>query len=412
MFSIVENDALLGSKQGGLSDTVSDLSGATAISDASQMRSDYSQSLPVENTIDLSTVPVTSLSEMLPANGLATALTTATPSEAAKSATDKGEDALLAGGLTSQTATQTLATSSPLDAFVAYDQPSLNSAVGSFVVDSGGQVDVNFLFDGGGYAGELAVFSLDGMGGLSKAAFIKEAAARSLSGSSKGQVAIADTIEGAQFSGKLGGTDYNKGSKASTKVLNLAAGSRFALMMAPNGTIANALSSDQQPLFSIAAFNPNGGIQIGQAAKGIFGMEDLPTGKGDADFNDIVFQIKGATGNVTDLDQVINPAKEWRDSSLAQSFLKSPQSSGPDEPLPPTKSPTPASPVDEKPPVGEKPPVAENPVTPPINQAPPIKGTPPVNEKPPVEEKPPIIKTPPVAKSHRSAKSLLWRKGQ
>lgn len=367
MFSIVENDSLLGSKKGGLSDTVSDLPGAPAISDAisdaSQMRSDYSQSLPVENTIDLSTVPVASLSEMLSAYGLASA-PDASPSDAFKSATAKGEDALLAGGLTNQAATQSPRTSSPLNAFVAYDQPSLNSAVGTFVVDDGGKVDVDFLFDGGGYAGELAVFSLDGMGGLSKEAFIKEAAARSLSGSSQGQVVIADTTEGAQFAGKLGGTDFNKGSAASTKVLNLAAGSRFALMMAPNGTIADAIASGQQPLFSIAAFNPNGGTQIGQAAKGIFGMEDLPIGKGDGDFNDIVFQIKGATGNVTDLDQVINPAKDWRDSPIAQPFLKSPQFSGPGagpaEALPP-KSPTPASPIGEKPTLEEKPPIIKTP---------------------------------------------------
>ncbi len=384
MFSIVENDSLLGSKKGGLSDTVSDLPGAPAISDAisdaSQMRSDYSQSLPVENTIDLSTVPVASLAEMLLAYGLASA-PDASPSDASKMATAKGEDALLTGGLTSQTAAQSPRTSSPLDAFTAYDQPSLDSAMGTFVVDDGGKVDVDFLFDGGGYAGELAVFSLDGMGGLSKEAFIKEAAARSLSGSSQGQVVIADTTEGAQFAGKLDGTDFNKGSAASTKVLNLAAGSRFALMMAPNGTIADAISSSQQPLFSIAALNPNGGTQIGQAAKGIYGMEDLPIGKGDGDFNDIVFQIKGATGNVTDLDQVINPAKDWRDRSIAQPFLKSPQFSGPEEgpvvALPP-KSPTPASPIGEKPPVEEKPPIIK---TPPVEEKSPVSQTPPVGEK-------------------------------
>ena len=387
MFSIVKNDTLLGSKKGGLSDTVSDLPGATAISDvisdASQIRSDHSQSLPVENTIDLSAVPVASLSEVLPTGGLAAKL--AKQSDYLDRVTAKGEDALLAGGpMIQAAAARSLKSSLPLDAFVAYDQTSLNSAVGTFVVDDGGQVDVDFLFDGGGYAGELAVFSLAGMGGLSKEAFIKEAAARSLSNSSQGRVVIADTTEGAQFSGKLGGSDYNKGPAASTRVLNLAAGSRFALMLAPKGKIADALASDQQPLFSIAAFNPNGGTQIGQAVKGIYGMEDLPIGKGDADFNDIVFQIKGATSNVTNLDQVVNPAKDWRDSPVAQPFLKSPQFSEPGKELPP-KSPTPE-------PATGKPSVDKNPATPPSDKAPPMAEKPPVVEKPPVAEKP--IKSP------------------
>ncbi len=363
MFSLLENDFSVGSKEGTLPDGASGLLGNAPINDIGQL----SQSLPVESPIDLSAVPVTSVAEIFSVDGLATEL------GLSESATAQDGDSLLTGGLT--------------------NQASLNNAVGTFTVGDKGQVEIDFLYDGGGYAGELAVFSLDGMDGLSPEAFIQEAAARSLSDSSKGQVAIADTTQGAQFSGKLGGPDYNKGPTASTQVLNLAAGSRFALMLAPNGTIADAIASDQTPLFSIAAFNPNGGTQFGQAAEGIFGIEDLVIGQGDADFNDTVFQIKGATGTVTDLDEVINPAKEWRDRPLAQSFLESPQFSGPDEPLPPTKSPTPESPIDEQPPVDEKPPVSEKPPVDEIPVAPPVKetpmeGTPPINEKPPVEERP------------------------
>ena len=107
-------------------------------------------------------------------------------------------DALLLGGLMnseSESQTENRA-SSP----TGLDQASLNSAVGTFVVDSSGQVEIDFLFDGGGYAGELALFSLEGMGSLSKEAFIQEAFQRVLSGSPRGQVVIADTTEsGAVF---------------------------------------------------------------------------------------------------------------------------------------------------------------------------------------------------------------------
>ena len=37
---------------------------------------------------------------------------------------------------------------------------------GTFIVDSQGEVEVDFLFDGGGFQGELGIFSLEQMGSL------------------------------------------------------------------------------------------------------------------------------------------------------------------------------------------------------------------------------------------------------
>ncbi|MEL6472145.1 MAG: hypothetical protein AAFQ74_20655, partial [Cyanobacteria bacterium J06623_4] len=90
------------------------------------------------------------------------------------------------------------------------DQAALDDAVGTFVADDSGKVEVDFLFDGGFYAGELGIFSLEGMGGLNQRKFAKEAAKRALSGTDQGHIVISDKADGAQFSGLLEGRDFNK----------------------------------------------------------------------------------------------------------------------------------------------------------------------------------------------------------
>ncbi|MBE9064738.1 DUF4114 domain-containing protein [cf. Phormidesmis sp. LEGE 11477] len=206
------------------------------------------------------------------------------------------------------------------------DQASLNSATGTFVVGDRGSVEIDFLFDGGGYSGELAVFTLAGMGGLSASDFTQEAARRALSGSAEGQIVIVDSTEAAQFSGELGERDRNEGTVASTQTLSLATGTRFALMLVPDSTVAAVAAGKTQsdadtPLFSIAAFNPGGNHQLAQVSDGIFAMEDLQIGKGDADFNDIIFQLEGATSDVQSFSQLAAPDKNWLSNPVAQSFL-------------------------------------------------------------------------------------------
>ncbi|MEM8501599.1 MAG: DUF4114 domain-containing protein [Cyanobacteria bacterium P01_D01_bin.1] len=218
-----------------------------------------------------------------------------------------GVDSLLAGGL--------------------LDQTSLDSAKGTFVVGDSGSVAIDFLFDGGHYTGELAVFTLAGMGGLGIADFAQEAARRSLSGTAEGQVVITDRTEGAQFSGELGERDRNQGSAASTKSLTIAAGTRFALMLVPDSTIAAVAAgeilpnSSKAPIFSIAAYNPGGHAQLAQAAEDIFAIEDMQIGKGDADFNDIVFRVEGAATVVSSLSQLAAPDRNWLANPAATAFL-------------------------------------------------------------------------------------------
>ncbi len=228
------------------------------------------------------------------------------------------------------------------------DQASLNNAEGTFTVGDSGLVAVDFLFDGGDYTGELAVFTLAGMANLSTADFAREAARRAISGTSDGQIVIADRVEGAQFSAELGERDRNQGSAATTKTFTLAAGTRFAFMLVPNSTIAAVatdaflLDSENAPLFSIAAYNPGGTAQLAQAAEGIFAMEDLQVGKGDADFNDIVFQVKGASSAVASLLQLAGPSKNWLANPAAEAFLN--VSKGSENPSP--VGPNPINPVE------------------------------------------------------------------
>jgi hypothetical protein len=65
---------------------------------------------------------------------------------------------------------------------------------GYFTVGESGEVTIDYLFDGGGYEGELAIFSLEGMEGLEPGseAFIQEAANRALSESELGYIVISD----------------------------------------------------------------------------------------------------------------------------------------------------------------------------------------------------------------------------
>ncbi len=66
----------------------------------------------------------------------------------------------------------------------------VTSKTGTFIVDSGGQVKVNFLFDGGWFRGELAIFSLAGMEEFTPGTtdFMLEAARRALTDSEQGRI--------------------------------------------------------------------------------------------------------------------------------------------------------------------------------------------------------------------------------
>ncbi|MFB2970221.1 S8 family serine peptidase [Aerosakkonema sp. BLCC-F183] len=213
------------------------------------------------------------------------------------------------------------------------ESPTFTSGV--FTVGETGEIGIDFLFDGGGYKGELAIFSLKDMENFTPGSteFIKEAATRALSSSEFGYVVISDPIEGAKFSGKLPGEgNQNSGDYLGVKTFKMRPGDEFGVMLVPNGTLQQLFNSPKvggalRPLFSLVTANPNEHFHIGQIADvtgdgNTFVMEDLRVDTGsDRDYNDIIFQVRGATGKAALLDDVIAPGKDWRTSDMGQALI-------------------------------------------------------------------------------------------
>jgi hypothetical protein len=211
---------------------------------------------------------------------------------------------------------------------------------GVFTVGVTGQVQVNYLLDGGAYEGELGLFSLAGLESLQfgSVEFDRAVIQRVLSNSALGGVAISDGQEGAQFSGALPWEDdFNRGAYAGVKTFSMRPGDRFGLVLLPNGTFqqwADAISrpnpdgANRQPplLFSleIAGLNPpslNSTLADVTGQGRIFGMEDVRlNAQSDRDYNDMVFQLEGATGAVPPLDALVNPQRDWRSTVVGQSI--------------------------------------------------------------------------------------------
>ncbi|MDJ1174874.1 SBBP repeat-containing protein [Roseofilum capinflatum] len=211
-------------------------------------------------------------------------------------------------------------------------QPKFDS--GYFVVGETGEIEIDYLFDGGKYKGELSIFSLEGMEEYEPDTedFIAEAAKRSNSNSELGHIVISDRTEGARFSGELGEADHNSGEYQGVKTFNMRSGDSFAMMLVPKGSVQRVVDNPgiggaARPLFSLATANPEDGFHMGQIADvtgegNVFVFEDLRVdGKSDGDYNDLIFRVKGATGKTAQLDDVIDTAKDWRDSDLGQELI-------------------------------------------------------------------------------------------
>ncbi|NJK69238.1 MAG: DUF4114 domain-containing protein [Microcoleus sp. SU_5_3] len=224
--------------------------------------------------------------------------------------------------------------------------------LGVFQVGASGQVSADYLFDGGYYQGELAVFSLTGMENLvpGSQAFLLEASRRALTNSTLGHVVIHDSTEGAKFSGSMPG-EYNWGSGPYTglKTFTMTPGDTFAVMVIPNGTIqisyANQwlwdLFPEHRPLFSIPSTNPSfSSYQLAltdvTGTGNTFAIEDVPAAQADGDYNDIIFSFIGASGNAPAIGTAINPAREWRTTPLGQQIITYANSLVPNDTTPPT----------------------------------------------------------------------------
>jgi len=213
--------------------------------------------------------------------------------------------------------------------------PSYTFDSGVFTVGESGQVGIDFLFDGGKYQGEVAIFSLDGMGGFEPGSteFIQEAARRALSNSELGHVIISDGVEGARFSAELGEQNWNSGDYLGVKSFTMNPGDEFAVMLVPNGSIEHLLTNptaggSRTPLFSLGTANPTDSFHLGQIVDvtgegNTFVMEDFRMDKGsDRDYNDLIFQVRGATGKAASIDEYIAPAKDWRTSDMGQALIE------------------------------------------------------------------------------------------
>jgi membrane-associated phospholipid phosphatase len=200
---------------------------------------------------------------------------------------------------------------------------------GVFIVDNIGKISIDFLADSGSYHNEMAIFSLQNMDNLTPGSvdYIKEAARRALSNSALGYTVIIDINEGAKFVGELGESNRNDGNYSGLKAFTFTPGDKIAFMLVPQGTVQQVFDNpnagnNQRPLFSIAGANPNNATQIGQLLPGTFGWEDIRVDQGtDADYNDIIFKIQGATGILTDIGGLFAPGKDWRNVPLAKELI-------------------------------------------------------------------------------------------
>ncbi|MFE1744126.1 S8 family serine peptidase [Coleofasciculus sp. H7-2] len=221
------------------------------------------------------------------------------------------------------------------DPLGAISDPSPIFESGVFTVGETGEVSIDFLFDGGQYQGELAVFSLDGMDEFEPGSqeFIQEAASRALSNSELGHVALSDTAEGAKFNGALPHeSNFNTGEYQGVKTFSMRPGDTFGVMLVPHGTVQQlfdnpAAEGYARPLFSMTTSNPNDAFHMGQIADvtgdgNTFVMEDMRVdGWTDKDYNDVVFQVRGATAEAVHLDDVIDSGKDWRSTDMGQALI-------------------------------------------------------------------------------------------
>ncbi|MEG5079900.1 DUF4114 domain-containing protein, partial [Microcoleus sp. AT8-B4] len=213
-------------------------------------------------------------------------------------------------------------------------QNNISFDSGIFQADETGKIVFDYLSDGGWYQGELAIISLTGMPEFvpDSQAFILEAARRALSNSSLGYIAISDSTEAASFSSLEGENNFNIGEYRGIKTFAMTPGDELGIILVPNGTIQQVydnpgIGGDKKPLFSMATANSSDAFQRGQIASvanggSIFVMEDMGIGEGsDADYNDIIFSLKGATPKVISIDDVMAKNSDWRTSEKGKELI-------------------------------------------------------------------------------------------
>ncbi|MEM9805440.1 MAG: DUF4114 domain-containing protein, partial [Cyanobacteria bacterium P01_D01_bin.56] len=212
---------------------------------------------------------------------------------------------------------------------------------GVFTTGADGNMTIDFMYDGGGFQSEIAVFSLEGMTATpGTEAFVQEAAKRALT-NEEGYVLIKDSSEGAKTNFKVDWEqNFAHGEYKGPKSFYFDPGTQFAVMLVQNTSVQKladdpSLSTEfgKQAIFSLPEANA-GGVEQGRLAdfnglsttgKGLYGMEDIAIEgaegyeKADHDYNDIVFQIMGATAEVASAADVTNENRPFSD--VAQEII-------------------------------------------------------------------------------------------
>ncbi len=213
---------------------------------------------------------------------------------------------------------------------------------GTFIVDSSGEVQVDYLFDGGWFRGELAVFSLDGMEAIEPGSteFMLEAARRALTDSTQGRIIVQDQLEAARFGADLAwernfnhAPPSNPGEYQGVKTFNLTPGDEVALMLVQHTTVAETFQNPQNisqfgklPIFSLPEANLFGSSEnqfevVDVNGTGTIALEDVPVNRADKDYNDMILQLLGLEGNLAKLEDHINPDRDWRTTAIGQQLL-------------------------------------------------------------------------------------------
>ena len=207
---------------------------------------------------------------------------------------------------------------------------------GTFIVGSSGEVDVDFLYDGGWFRGELALFSLEGMEEFTPGSteFMLEAARRALTNSEQGRIINQDQTEGARFTETVNWEpNFNGGDYLGAKSFTMNPGDELGLMMVQHKTIQETYDNPDRinefgrlPLFSIPEANLNGTLEnqfemVGIDGTGIIAGEDMPIFQADRDYNDFILQFRGLDPNFAQLDDHINPFRDWRDLDFGRDIL-------------------------------------------------------------------------------------------
>ncbi len=220
-----------------------------------------------------------------------------------------------------------------------------SSQIGVFTVGSTGEVNIDYIFRGAGYNGSLGFFNLEGMDQYTPGSdeYIKEAVRRATRNDEQGFSAIDASKEAARFSGKTsweGDLNNKKEKYEGVKTFDkFAPGTKFAAILIPSGTFKDVnqkldkkqtLSASERPLFSIPEANPYVATsqlwgQMGDLDNrgSLFAFEDQRLdGSTDKDYNDMVFQITGATGVAAPVTEVANPNRKFQTETVFQAEIK------------------------------------------------------------------------------------------